>query len=216
VSAAFLDAAARAAFEQAIAAIEKTSAAEVVVAVRRRSAAYRHANVAVGAAAAFAGLAAMLFGDHVFALTSILIDPFVIGALAGAAVELLPGVKRLLTPGRIRRRAVERAARATFVERRVHGTRGRSGVLVYISWLEREVSLVADVAVAAALSSDAVHRAEHAMTAAMRRGGVAVAHELSQLAAALTAAAPRRAADVNELADAIHSDLDRRDGGEPA
>src|SRR4051794_1021504 len=87
----FLDAAARAGFGQAITAIEQASAVEVVVAVRRGSAGYRHANAAVGCAAAFAGLAVMLFGDHAFALTSILVDPFVVGGLAAGAIELLPG-----------------------------------------------------------------------------------------------------------------------------
>jgi putative membrane protein len=212
VSAAFLDAAARSAFEQAIATIERASAAEVVVAVRRRSATYRHANVLVGAVVAIASLAAMLFSDHVFSLTSILADPFVLGAIAGGLVELLPGVKRLLTPAAARRRIVERAAQATFVERGVHHTRDRSGLLVYLSWLEREAALVPDTGVAAHLTDEVRRRVEQALTAAMPRGGVAVAHELEQLVLPL-AALPRRADDVNELADAIDSDLSRRGGG---
>lgn len=215
MSARFLDDAARAAFERAIAAIERASAVEVVVAVRRRSAAYLHANVIAGAAAAIAGLAAMLFGDHVFALSSILIDPFIAGALVGAAVELLPGVKRLLTPAAMRRRHVARAARATFVERGVHNTRDRSGALVYISWLEREVELVADSGLEHRLPPDARARAEQALTAAMAHGGAAVARELERLATSLGAAMPVREGDVNELPDTVDSDLDRRSRGRP-
>lgn len=215
MTAAFLDAAARSAFEQAIASIEQVSAAEVVIAVRRRSAAYRHANVVVGALAAIAGLAVMLFGEHVFSLTSILIDPFVLGALAGVLVELLPGVKRLLTPAAVRHRAVARAARATFVERGVHNTRDRSGLLVYISWLEREVVVVPDAGIAAAMTEDARRHAERLLSAAIARGGATVAHELERLAPALGAALPRRADDVNELPDTIDSDLDHRDRSEP-
>jgi uncharacterized membrane protein len=103
VRATFLDAAARTAFAQAVAAIEATSGVEVVVAVRRRSAGYLHANVMVGGLVAFAGLAAMLFADHVFTLTSILVDPFAAGGVAGAAVELVPAIKRLLAPAAVRR-----------------------------------------------------------------------------------------------------------------
>jgi len=209
VTAEFLDTDARAAFERAVAAIEGSSAVEVVIAVRRRSAGYRHANVVVGAAAAIAGLAVMLFGEHVFALTSILIDPFVVGGIAGALVELLPAVKRALTPAAMRRAAVARAARATFVERGVHNTRDRSGLLVYISWLEREVALIADSGLAGALPDDARERAEREMTAAITAGGAAVAQRLEQLAPALATAATRRGDDVNELPDAIDSDLDR-------
>jgi putative membrane protein len=215
VTAPFLDAAARAAFERAISTIERSSAVEVVIAVRRRSAAYLHANVAIGGVAAIAGLAAMLFGEHVFALSSILVDPFVLGGILGAVVELLPGVKRLLASPAIRHREVVRAARATFVERGVHNTRDRSGVLVYISWLEREVVLVADSGLERRLAGEAREHAEQALSAAMVRGGTAVARELEQLAVALGTAMPHRDDDVNELADAIDSDLDRRDRGRP-
>jgi len=215
VSARFLDDAARAAFRRAIAAVERASAVEVIVAVRRRSASYLHANAIAGAAAALAGLAVMLFGEHVFALSSILIDPFVAGALAGAAVELLPGLKRLLAPRAMRHRHVERAARATFVERGVHNTRDRSGILVYISWLEREVVLVPDSGLERRLSHEARASAERALTAAMAHGGAAVARELEQLAAALGTAMPIREGDVNELPDTVDSDLDRRSRGRP-
>jgi len=215
MAAAFLDAPARDAFGRAIVAIECASAVEVVVAVRRRSAAYLHANVIAGGVAAIAGLAVMLFGDHVFALSSILIDPFVVGAIAGAAVELLPGVKRRLAPAAMRRRAVVRAARATFVERGVHNTRDRSGLLVYLSWLERQAAVIADSGLERRLALGVRDRAERALTAAMARGGAQVARELAQLAAAFAAAMPRRADDVNELPDVIDSDLDRRDRNRP-
>jgi putative membrane protein len=209
VAAPFLDAAARTAFAQAIAAIEAASGAEVVVAVRRRSATYLHANVVVGGLVAFAGLAAVLFSDHVFALTSVLVDPFVLGGLAGWVVELLPALKRLLAPAAMRHRAILRAARATFVERGVHYTRDRSGILVYVSWLEREIVLVADNGLERKMTGDARAQAERALTAAMAAGGAAVARELERLAPALAAAMPHRADDINELPDAIDSDLDR-------
>jgi putative membrane protein len=216
VTAPFLDAAARTAFEQAIPAIERASGVEVVVAVRRRSAAYLHANVVAGGVVAFAGLAVMLFGAYVFSLTSILVDPFVVGAIAGAIVELLPDLKRWLTPRTMRHRAIVRAARATFVERGVHNTRDRSGILVYISWLEREIVLVPDSGLERALASEARVEAERALTAAMAEGGAAVARELERLAPVLAQALPHRDDDINELPDAIDSDLDRVGQGQPS
>ncbi len=199
----FLDDEARAAFRRAIEAVEGASAVEVVVAVRRSSGTYRHANVVVGAAVAFAGLAAMLFSSHVFQLTSILVDPFVVGLLAGGLVEVAPHVKLWLTPAAVRRRAVVRAARATFVERGVHHTTGRSGVLVYISWLERQLALVADTGLARALPDGALARAEAVLERAMRNGGAAVAEQLAALAPQMARAMPHQADDVNELPDAI-------------
>lgn len=207
----FLDASARAGFAQAVSAIEAASAVEVVVAVRRRSAGYLHANVVVGAVVALASLAAMLFSEPVFSLSSILIDPFVIGAVAGALVELLPDVKRALAPAAMRDQAVRAGARATFVERGVHETRDRSGILVYASWLERRVVVVADRGLARGFAADAQRSAEQAMSRAMRAGGAAVARELAQLAPAFAAVMPRRGDDINELPDALDSDLERAD-----
>ena len=194
----FLDDAARHAFKQAIEAIESASAVEIVVAVRQRSARYLHANLAVGAAVAFAGLAAMLFSSHEFALTSILADPFAVGLVAGILVEQVAPLMRLLTPRAWRRRAVLRAARATFVERGVHFTTGRSGVLVYVSWLEQEVALVPDGGIKLDLAP-----AMAELTAAIPRGGAAVAACLAALAPAFAKDLPHRDDDINELPDAI-------------
>ncbi len=194
-------------FKETIEEIESASAVEVVVALRRRSASYLHANLIVGVVIAFAGLAAMLFAAYPFSLISILVDPFIVGAVAGALVELLPQVKRVLTPTRVRRRHVDHAARATFVDRGVHNTTDRSGLLVYISWLEQQVALVADSNLQKTFTVEALLQAERDLTAAMSDGGTAVGRELGKLDAALAAAMPRRAGDINELPDALDSDL---------
>lgn len=199
----FLDGEARAAFKRAVETVENASAVEVVVAVRQRSSTYRHANVAIAAVLAFAGLATMLYVDEQFSVSSILFDPFVVALIGGVVVEFVPQLKRYLTPPAIRRREVARAARATFVERGVHNTTGRSGVLVYISWLERQVALVADSGLAQSLPAGALARAENELTAEVRRGGAAVAKKLESLAAEMGRAMPHSDDDVNELPDAI-------------
>ena len=207
MSARFLDGAD---FQKAIRAIEEVSQAEVVVAVRRRSYEYRNANLIVGMLTAFAGLAAMLFSEKPFGLAAILVDPVVVGVAAGLLVELLPGVKRALTTPARRRHLVDRAARATFVDRGVHATKSRAGVLVYISWLEQQVALVVDIGVARTVPADALAALERDLTAAMPGGGVAVQTRLEAFAPELAKALPRQHEDVNELADAIDSDLGRR------
>ncbi|HEY5927011.1 MAG TPA: hypothetical protein VIV11_35230 [Kofleriaceae bacterium] len=209
MSAKFLDEDARAGFKRAIESIEAVSAVEVVVAVRRRSHGYRQANVTIGMLAAFAGLAAMLYAKTEFALTSILIDPFIVGLVAGALVELLPGVKRVLTPSAQRSMHVHRAARATFVERGVHGTQERVGLLVYISWLEQQVALVPDLGLARLVPAEVLARMEAALTAEMGGGGAAVAAALERLATDLHAVAPVGDNDINELSNSIDSDLER-------
>lgn len=199
----FLDDEARAAFKQAIEAVENASAVEVVVALRQKSARYGHVNVALAAVVAFVGLAVMLYASHPFSLSSILIDPFVVALLAGAAVEWLPPVKRWLTTPAARRRHVATAARATFVERGVHSTTGRTGLLVYMSWLEREIALVPDSGLAAALPDGALATLENELTAAMHAGGVAVARRLEAAGPLMGEVLPHRDDDVNELPDAL-------------
>ena len=220
MSAKFLDEEARGAFKRAIESIEAASAVEVVVAVRRRSHGYRQVNVAIGMIVAFVGLAAMLYAKHTFALTSILVDPFVVGLGVGALVELLPGLKRVLTPSALRSMHVHHAARATFVERGVHATHERIGLLVYISWLEQQVALVPDLGLARMVAADVLSRMEAALTAEMNNGGAAVATALEKLGAELAQALPVGENDTNELSNSIDSDLERsrrlfRRGREP-
>jgi len=207
VSARFLDDAAQAAFRRAIETIEAASAVEVVVAVRRRSASYLHVNAIVGFIAAFAGLAFAMYSDRAFSHLTILLDPFVVGLVTAGLVQALPGLKRLATPHARRHAHVLRNARATFVERGVHNTIDRSGILIYISWLEQEVVIVADTGALTHLSLPTLAVFESAMSNAMPKGGEAVAHKLGELASHAARAMPRRAGDTNELPDTVDHDL---------
>jgi putative membrane protein len=207
---AFLDDAAGRALTDAVARLEAASAVEVVVAVRRSSALWLHVHVVVGAVATMAALAYMLFSRHAFGLVAILVDPFVIGAVAAAGAELAPTLKRLMTPLGRRRAAARRAAAATFLERGVHHTAGRSGLLVYLSVVERVAILVGDVGLDQAWPAPARAAAERELGAAMARGGAATAAALAGLADALAAAMPRHAADRNELPDAVDARLSRQ------
>ncbi|HEY4182378.1 MAG TPA: hypothetical protein VGM90_36345 [Kofleriaceae bacterium] len=199
----FLDDDARKAFKSAIESIEGQSGVEVVVALRQRSAAYLHANFAVGAAVAFAALATMLFANQSFGLVSILVDPFAVGLIAAGAVHWLPQVKRLLTRPSTRTMHVGHAAKATFVERGVHNTMDRSGLLVYISWLEKEIALVADGGLLNTWTDASLSAATLKLNAAMSSGGAAVAKELERFGPSLARAIPHREGDVNELPDDI-------------
>lgn len=203
----WLDEPVQRAFTEAVLDIERGSAAEVVIAVRRSARRWPHVPLAVGALAAWAALGFMLYASHPFSLTAIWFDPFVAGALVGAATLLAPGLVRLLTTRAMRRRAVEEAARAAFVARGVHHTRGRTGVLVYCALSERVAVVVADDGVLRTVDAEAWRRATDAIDAALPAGGLATAAAIRALAPLLTAAVPRGADDVNELPDAVDHDL---------
>jgi putative membrane protein len=145
----------------------------------------------------------MLYSDHPFGLAQFLVDPLVVGVLAGLASTLWPRLVRALTPAAYRRRAVETAARATFYERGVHHTAGRSGVLVYIALTEQMVEVVADDGVIRSVEPDGWKKACAVIDGAVARGGEATAKALAELAPILAIALPRHVEDVNELPDAI-------------
>lgn len=202
----FLDDADRAALAGAVATVETSSAAEVVVAVRARARIWLHAHLLVGLAVAWAALGFMMYSAHPFGLVAILIDPLVAGALGALASMLFPAVGRVLTPAAIRRRAVAQAARATFVERGVHHTSGRTGVLVYVALAERMAELVADDGVVRNAEPTAWGNAGARIDAAVARGGGALAEALRGLAPVLATALPRHVEDINELPDAVDDD----------
>jgi putative membrane protein len=201
----FLTDESKAALSAAVRAVEACSSAELVVAVRPRSGSYLHAALAAGILAGLAALAVLLFSRWEFALIWFLIDPVVVGALAGLAASRSAAVRRALTRRTERRRRAETAARAAFVERRVHGTAGRTGILLYVSILEREAFLVVDVGVEALAATDSWRKAAGEIEETVRGGadGGALAQKIHGLAALLSPALKRNAADLDELANEV-------------
>jgi putative membrane protein len=150
-------------------------------------------------------LAFLLFSPWPFDLEWFLLDPLVTGAGAALAVSLAPGLARALTPARTRARAVRDAARLTFLDRGIAATRERTGILVYVSLLERAVEVVADQGVLDAVPPGEWESAVASIRAAVAAGGdgEAVAARLGALGEALADALPAGPGDVNELPDEV-------------
>jgi putative membrane protein len=201
----FLTDAAKQALTGAVQDVESRCSAELVVAVRARSGNYLHADLIVGILVALAGLTVLLFSPWPFDLAWFVIDPLLAGALGGFVVSRLPAVRRALTLRRVRRQQVETAARATFVEKGVHGTTGRTGVLLYVSLLEREAVVIHDLGVETLVTTGGWQRAVGEIEDAVRRGedGVAVAARVRTLGDLLAPVLVRGADDVDELANEV-------------
>jgi putative membrane protein len=201
----FLTDATKEALTAAVQSVEAVSSAELVIAVRPSSGYFFHADLLVGLAAAFAVLAFQLFSPWPFGLAWLIVDPLIAAALGIFVSSRSPALRRGLTPVAVRRRQTEAAARAAFVDRRVHRTTGRTGILLYISLLEREAVLVPDLGVEAVAAAESWKQAEAALREAVRRGedGAAVARHVEALAAVLSPALVRSADDVDELANEV-------------
>jgi putative membrane protein len=128
----------------AVAEIELTTDAEIVVVAAGRSEPYRDVAVLAGAVGAWLLLLFLLFSPFSFSGSWMPVELPLAGIFVGWVVHRSPRLLRLLVPRGRRVAAVERAAAACFQEEAVHGTRGRTGVLVYVSALEDHVMLLAD------------------------------------------------------------------------
>jgi putative membrane protein len=202
----FLDEPGREALRGAVRAVEERSAAEVVVLVRERSGPYLHANVLAGAIAAYLTLWFQLFSPWEYSLLLIQVAPAVLGIAAGALASWLPDVQRALTPRHVREHYVRTAARAAFHDGGIADTEGRTGVLVYVSRLERWAEVVPDRGVRAAVDGGAWTRATEAIRSAVgvREPEAAVlAAAIASLGDVLAPVLPRAADDVNELPDEV-------------
>ncbi len=172
--------------------------------MRHASDHYRDADFLWGFIAAEIVLALLLFLPQTFLVETMPVD-LVIGFVLGAFLSAhAPELRRLLVLRRRREESVLRAARAAFVELGVARTRGRSGVLVYVSVLERRVVVLGDLAI------DAVGMGERWRAAIARLDGALRPPRLDELVAAigdlgapLAAILPHAAADLNELPDEV-------------
>lgn len=203
----FPDAADKAAMVEAVQQVEARSSAEIVVVVRPRSGSYLHADLLAAVGFGCATLWFLLFAPWEFEPLEILAGPLAVGALAGLLCARVPPLRRALTRPAERRERVQAAARAAFVEKGVGRTRARTGVLVYLSLLERSAHVVADSGVLDRVPSEPWQAAVGAIDETLGRGldGRALAARIVGLADVLESAVPHSEDDVNELADGIEA-----------
>ena len=70
------------------------------------------------------------------------------------ALANIPAIDRLIIPRAVRSRSVQNRAVRHFAESGVSGTKDRSGILLFVSYMEREVRIIADSGISAKISGD--------------------------------------------------------------
>ena len=110
-----------------------------------------------------------------------------------------------LTPRGTRARRVRARAVAHFRAACEGRTAGRTGILIYLSLLERRAEIVADQAIAAKVSGDVWGEAMAAMVDEVRAGriGHGMALAVERVGRVLAEHLPREATDTNELPDRL-------------
>jgi putative membrane protein len=201
----YLSEASKQALTAAVEDIERSSAAEVVVAIREKSGSMLQSDLLAGCLGGLLTLGFLLFSPFVFSLEAILLDTFVFGLLACLVSSRLPGLRFYLTPRRLAEESVQRAARAEFFDAHISETRERTGILVYVSQTERLAEVLADSGVRNAVDiaswEAGVRRIRY--VAAHVREGAALAEAVRELREVLALCLPRQADDVDELSNVV-------------
>lgn len=188
----------------AVRTIEGHTAAEIVITLRRASGAYRDACLRIASAVAFVVLLLLLFLPQSFDTAFMPIDVLLGFAIAYAVAVQSDALRRFASSRKAQAALVDAHAKAAFVDLGVARTTGRTGVLVYVSMLERRVRLVGDTALQTADLARALTTAGDELSETVARADfTAFITRLEALGPALASALPRSADDVNELPDEV-------------
>jgi putative membrane protein len=198
---------ARARARDAVVDVESHTSAELVIAVRAESGSYRDADYLSGALLALALLLVLLFHPYPFETLLWPLELAAAFALGALLCSRVPPLRRALVSRARRREAAQVRARAAFVDMGISRTRGRNGVLVFVSLFEHAVEVVPDVGVDVKALGEGWDEALAAMRAAVapREDFGALLAAVKRLGPVLGATMPRAEDDVNELPDQMET-----------
>jgi putative membrane protein len=201
---ALLDEAAAKTIAEHVAAAERRTAGEIVVAVARRSDEYGRQR------AVFCLLLTLLGALLVYHYLPQVPEPWVLGGQAPLAVggwwlSGIPTLLRRLVARDAQHAAVRSRAQQLFLELGVTETKQRSGVLLLISEAEHRVELLADRGIHERVGGELWEALVQSVTAALVDGHAAqgICEAVDAVGDALAQHFPRSESDVNELPDAV-------------
>lgn len=116
-------------------------------------------------------------------------------------ITCIPAVLRAVTPRRVRRARVRRAALQQFLAHGLHTTQNRTGVLIFAALSDRQVEIVADESIHSKVDAEVWAKAVDALTRSLRVGRAADGFEtaIGLTGDVLAAHFPPRANNPDEL-----------------
>ncbi len=182
--------------------LELRSCAEVVVEVRARSGSYAHADARFAAILAFAGLLVLLFSPWPVKAFWVAVDVAVLYAIGVAIARRSDRLRRLLTTEADRALRVRTVATSVFFERGIGNLEKETGVLLYLSLLEKRIEVVPDHGVLKAVPHLQWNGIVNGATASRTATVDTLLVLIRALAPLLAQCLPGRAGDREELPDA--------------
>lgn len=117
----------------------------------------------------------------------------------------IPAIDRLIIPPAVRRKAVYARAVRHFVESGVYGTKDRTGILIFISYMEHEVRILADSGIRTKIDQSEWDAIAGSVAVGVKAGNLAgaLASAIKTCGDILTVHFPAKAENPNELADGL-------------
>lgn len=118
----------------------------------------------------------------------------------------IPALDRLVIPSEYKKKMVSRKALSAFAETGVYCTENHNGILIFVSYLERQVRIVADKGISQKISSDMWQLIADSLVDELKNGnGVSgFCDAIEKCGELLTEYYPIKKDDVNELSDGLY------------
>lgn len=190
---------------RAVAAAEATTSGEIVALVVAESDRYREAEVLGGVL--LSGLLALVVGILLHHITVWFFVPaaFILFFPCRLLFVKIPWVKlSVLTRPRLESAVRERCLHA-FYEKGLHRTRDETGVLIFISVLERKVWIIGDRGINEKIAPETWRELARELSVGIREGRacVALVNVIGKCGTSLAEHFPRKEDDINELPDEV-------------
>lgn len=191
-------------------AIKKTellTSGEIVVIAARQSDDYVHVPIHIAAGASLAVPFILPLLSRFFPWAAVtLFWVFMTQLLVFIVVALilsLPQLRYWVTPKKLMRKYAHRNAATQFLAVNTHGTGGRTGVLIFVSLLERYCEIIGDTAIASKVSHQTWQNIIDEMLPHLRSGDLTegLVQAIERCGHELTKHFPPGAANPNELPD---------------
>ena len=185
--------------------VEQKTSGEVVAMVVESSDTYPEASLLAGLT--IGGLAALLVTDLFLADSLGYFVPLLACGAIGVAslAKITPRLLRLFIPtSRLNTKVAERALCA-FYEKKLHTTRDNTGVLFFISLLERKIWILADSGIYQKISQDALMAHANDIAVGIKQGQAcnALCRQIEAVGVILAHHFPIKADDTNELSNQV-------------
>jgi putative membrane protein len=194
---------------------ESKISGEIVPVFVERSGFYTIANYRGGILLAAVTFLLIIIIDRYAAPNPVLLDPLMIffivtaaGMVGGIFTHYLPFLKRSLVSHEQVGQATRRRAEAAFIEEEVFNTRHRTGILIFISFFEHEVMVIADRGISKVVEQKAWDDIVNNMIEQIRMGRVTEGIEAAILRCGemlFEKGFLREADDTNELRDDLRT-----------